>query len=382
MISRDRSGIYAEAARRGAPQAMQVADRWHLLKNLTAAIERFFLAKTGPLKLALGKATSETMRASVSSVTSSEALIEETDTRKREEGSGKRPPEPYTNLPPQVAAERKQRLAAQVRNYHKVQALSTKQLPITAIARRVGISTKTVRRYLQMPEPPTSKKPNRSYGDILAVHKAYLIQRWNEGCHSGRQLARGLVMLAPEKAPSVATVSRFTKLLRRGELTNNTPYQPLLLEDFSRKTRPLTSYQAALVMSLKPTQRKRWQQEYLERLCVLDEEIATTHSQVLAFTTMMRRRKGQQLDVWLEQALANEVAPLHNFAKGLQADYAAVRVGLTYQYSNGQVEGQNNRLKYLKRQMFGRASFNLLRARVLHRPSKSALLDLVEKLAS
>jgi len=81
---------------------------------------------------------------------------------------------------------------------------------------------------------------------------------------------------------------------------------------------------------------------------------------------MLREREGERLDTWLAEAASCEVAAMQRFAVGLSDDYAAVQAGLTLPYSNGQLEGQVNRLKAIKRQMYGRASFALLRQRVLH----------------
>lgn len=76
-----------------------------------------------------------------------------------------------------------------------------------------------------------------------------------------------------------------------------------------------------------------------------------------------------ELDAWLAASAATSVIPLHNFALGIQQDYAAVRAALETSWSNGQTEGQVNRLKFIKRQMYGRAKLDLLRLRVLYRPS-------------
>ena len=80
---------------------------------------------------------------------------------------------------------------------------------------------------------------------------------------------------------------------------------------------------------------------------------------------MSDTRQGEKLDKWLEQALASGIESLKNFARGLQQDYDAVKSALTVKWSNGPVEGQINRLKTIKRQMYGRAGFSLLRKRVL-----------------
>jgi transposase len=84
------------------------------------------------------------------------------------------------------------------------------------------------------------------------------------------------------------------------------------------------------------------------------------------FVSMVRQRQGGQLDAWLKRTREQGPAELIGFASGIRRDYAAVRAGLSRLESNGQVEGQITRLKYLKRQMYGRAKFDLLRLRVLH----------------
>ena len=86
-----------------------------------------------------------------------------------------------------------------------------------------------------------------------------------------------------------------------------------------------------------------------------------------AFCQMLRTRQGEHLDDWIKRAKESGIPELRSFAKGLLKDYDAVKAGLTLEWSQGQTEGQIQRLKVLKRQMFGRASFPVLRQRVLRR---------------
>ena len=86
----------------------------------------------------------------------------------------------------------------------------------------------------------------------------------------------------------------------------------------------------------------------------------------LDFAAMVRRRVKVQLPEWLRAAARSRLKELVGFARGISEDYEAVRNALTYEWSNGQLEGQVNRLKLIKRMMYGRAKFDLLRARVLH----------------
>ena len=103
------------------------------------------------------------------------------------------------------------------------------------------------------------------------------------------------------------------------------------------------------------------EQAYLTRLRDADATVATAYDLTQSFVTMARERTGDRLDAWLAEAEACGADALGRFAKGLRADYDAVRAGLTLEWSNGQTEGQVNRRKLVKRQMYGRADFDLLR---------------------
>ncbi len=107
-------------------------------------------------------------------------------------------------------------------------------------------------------------------------------------------------------------------------------------------------------------------QEYLWVLKDLNQEVAAAYELAQGFVRMLRGRHPEMLDGWLEEALGSVSPELRGFADGLRADHDAVRAALCEEWSNGQVEGQTNRLKLLKRQMYGRASFTLLRQRVLY----------------
>ncbi len=131
---------------------------------------------------------------------------------------------------------------------------------------------------------------------------------------------------------------------------------------------PPSARQVARWMTLPHERRLDWQNAYLTRLCQADPVIARTAELMLSFATMLRERQGeQQLDCWLEQVEKQEVSELQSFANGLKKDYDAVKAGLILPWSQGQVEGQVHRLKMIKRQMYGRAEFPMLRKRVLHR---------------
>jgi transposase len=112
--------------------------------------------------------------------------------------------------------------------------------------------------------------------------------------------------------------------------------------------------------------RSREAQTYLDQLCPIDLGIARAHALSQAFLTLVRERRGDELEAWMTEAIESEITALTRFARGLQEDLAAVKAGLTLAWSNGVTEGQIHRLKLVKRQGYGRAGFALLRQRVLH----------------
>jgi transposase len=137
-------------------------------------------------------------------------------------------------------------------------------------------------------------------------------------------------------------------------------------EDVKKKRAP-TARQVAHWMIFKEEQRLEWQQSCLTQLCEKDPHIAQTYELIHEFTTMLREREGERFDAWLARVEEQGASELQSFANGLKKDYDAVKAGLTLAWSNGQTEGQVLRLKLIKRQMYGRGSFKLLRKRVLHR---------------
>jgi transposase len=107
---------------------------------------------------------------------------------------------------------------------------------------------------------------------------------------------------------------------------------------------------------------------YLDALCQASDDLATVCQLAQRFVAMVKNRQVDALDPWLADTQAGSVLRLKTFAEGILKDYDAVRAALEFEWSNGQVEGQVNRLKVIKRIMYGRANFDLLRLRVLHPP--------------
>jgi transposase len=121
---------------------------------------------------------------------------------------------------------------------------------------------------------------------------------------------------------------------------------------------------AALVLC-RPNTLSAQQQALIDQANRLHPDIAHATDLAQAFATLLRTRSSASLDPWIHRVQASPFPALKSFAVGLHRDYAAVKAAFTWEWSNGRVEGHVNRLKFIKRQMFGRAKFDLLRLRVL-----------------
>jgi transposase len=121
----------------------------------------------------------------------------------------------------------------------------------------------------------------------------------------------------------------------------------------------------AVWMLLKPEKLKEAEQQVVETLCRLSPEVRQATALAHRFMQLVRDRQAGQLNEWMSEVAGSQLPELKAFARGLEQDRAAIEAALREQWSNGQTEGQVHRLKLLKRQMYGRAKFDLLRAKVL-----------------
>jgi transposase len=274
-----------------------------------------------------------------------------------------------TKLAPQEEASRQRRERFRER-YEQVQDLANKRVSPTEIAKRLGVSRQTIYRYLAMDSPPEHKASRIAAFKLLEPFRPYVLRRWNEGIRNGQQLWREVVSQGYRH--SRRSVERFVGQLRRetGQPFKFRQAAPApLYEEREQEAAPsdLTALQAARLLIAKEEERTAKERTRLVRLCQADPSIAQTAQVTAAFCQMLRTRQGEQLDDWIKQAKESGIPELSRFAKSLLKDYDAVKAGLTLEWSQGQTEGQIQRLKVLKRQMFGRASFPVLRQRVLRR---------------
>jgi transposase len=334
VVSRDRAAAYAEAAKKGAPRAIQVADRWHLLHNLVEALERCLLRFRPALKMAAGLGDSVL---------------------------GPLPSSDEATLVPwqqRAAAASQQHHATKVERYERMRTLRDAGFTILDIAQIVGATRPTVYRYLALGGPPERQRPQRSTRRILAPYEPYLIQRWAEGCRNRSRLFREIRLQGYQH--SARTVSLFLKRLAQDPSASAVaPSRPPV-------TRVPSARHVASSLVWRQDRLPEEERDYLQRLCDQEPMIALAYELAQDFADMARERTGQTFEAWLARATTSGIPELDRFARGLTEDRAAVEAGLSLEWSNGQTEGQVNKLKLLKRSMYGRANFDLLRLRLLN----------------
>ncbi len=308
IISRDRWSEYATAAQKGAPQATQVADRWHILHNLTESVSAVF----------------PRIRAEVTA-----------------------------SAPPQKGKAPSSTQKARQQQYQHLLLLSDQGLSPEQIAPMVGLSERTVYRWRAQNTVPSWKHQTRSTS-VIDPYQSYLLQRWQEGCQKGSVLCRELK--AQGYRGSERAVYRYLTFLQS---------QSSLQEKSTVVIPVLSSKRTTWLLVKEPCDLDEEEQDHLSLLRQGSPTADTVYQLVQEFGQMVRLRQGENLDAWLKKVDTCAVAELQTFAAGIQRDKAAVQAGLTLPYSNGLLEGHVNRLKLIKRSMYGRANFDVLRLRVL-----------------
>jgi transposase len=329
LITRDRSGSYSEGATRGAPNAIQIADRFHLLTNLTETLKQIVERNPGVLK--------------ISQPSPASFMPENIET------------EPVAEQ--KVAQTMSAGLTHKQELYRQVQELHHQKMSYRRIAKSLGMTTNTAMKYANLPEPPA--KQIRSSRKTLGFEQ-YIGKRWDEGVRAPKPLFLELANLGYKG--SYKTITRYVAALRGPTHTHRDAHA-------APKAPPskLLVSQAAFLLGKPAEKLDEDEKKIVQHLCQTSNQINTAHELAQSFQKMLRERIADEFENWLGAAEHSSVPGMKNFAAGLKRDYQAVKMALSQPWSNGQVEGQVNRLKLIKRQMQGRAKLDLLRQRVIHK---------------
>jgi transposase len=334
-VSRDRGAEYASVADTGAPQAIQVADRFHVCKNVSEAVQRLLARVLAEMKAAHqetdGKAT----------------VQEETATASVEEWR----PDPGVQVTRTIAIRRAERDA----RYQQAVRLREQGCSNEEIARQFRVNARTVRRWFEQDVAPDTR-PRRKRESDFDPYAPYVLKRWQDGERNGTRLWGEIA--AQGYPGSQRMVYRFLKTLKKTEVN---------LTGETHQVIQYTSTAAVCLFMRHPDKLEEGERLDLAALRRVHPDLETTYCLTQDFLQMLRKREGERLDTWLTQVQESQLSELQSFAHGVELDKAAVQAGLTLPINNGQTEGYVTRIKLVKRMMYGKAGFALLRQRVLYR---------------
>lgn len=346
VISRDRGGNYAKGAAAGAPAATQVADRWHLLSNLRLTLVR--------LADRLGREVRQIWKAMPPAAPV--APIQPTADCQPVQCQPRAAPEP-----PSAPTDNPQR-ARRLERYNQVKELYHQGIGYRTIARRLHIGRNCVRRFIRAEGFPERAQPRRRHH--VEKYAGVIQQRWKEGCRNAVAILQELK--AQGFDGSYDMVRRWMRPWRNLADAAHTPgRKPTKVVEPPAHRAP-SSHQVGWLLLQRAQDLQDQDQRFVSLLCEQCPAIAQAALLAGQFKSLVKNRDANALDTWLATSTAAD-APreMAGFAQGLKQDYSAVKAALTLPWSNGQVEGQINRLKLIKRQMYGRAKFDLLRRRFL-----------------
>ena len=378
-VSRDRGKDYTQGATQGAPQATQISDRFHLMKNFVEAVDAEVSCCYKHLRQAQLPLPSPD-------------IPQDDEWQQAPDGDGEqkhlRQQLDKQELFKQVkdlksrgfsSREIAQRLAIPVRRvYHwqarencpaggrgrvkhpdkhdrfeQIRELWVHGLSQKEIAQRLGMGVRTVQRWQKREEPSTNQS-RRKRRSIFDPYVPYVLLQWQQG---RRDI--GLIFQEIQNQGfkgSIRVVYRFVKSLRQQSLPLPAP-----------SVLDRISVQKAIWLIARSSEKLKADERIdLQQLCQTSQELRALHTLAQSFGQIVRQREGYHLHDWMRQVATSSFRHVQRFAQRLQQDKEEVLAGLTLIYSNGQVEGQVNKLKLLKRTMYGRAGFPLLRQRVLH----------------
>jgi transposase len=342
VLSRDRSATYRSGMDEGAPHAVQVADRFHLMQNLQETLERLLNSYSSQLKAV------EQQWRQAKTFTETVVVIAQ--------------PTATVDAQAQALVNHQRRIEQD----QEIRRLHQQQWTQRAISKTVGVSERTVRRQLRSPELAEIPARRVTFGrSILDPYKSRILAWWNDGIQETTLLMVFLQQLG--YTGSERTLMRYLKQLREAQgLPPRRATSTLGLAKVSDPQLPPFTARRASFLIVKPEQHRDAEEvDLLARLVAAHPDLNKAVELAEEFSQLLRERKAEGFDPWLMKAFKSALKSFQAFAKGLFEDYAAVRASMVLGVSNGMVEGFNNRLKMVKRQMFGRAGLGLLSKRFI-----------------
>ena len=323
VVCRDRATAYTKAVKEAAPDAIEVADRWHLLQSLSKAVEK---------------------------------ACHQHRTCLRKQAEQDEPPQAPAVVLPMPMLPRTPTIQRTRERYADVHRLVDRGWTVSAIARHLQLDRKTVRRFRDTPLDEllaSAKDFGVRRRDQLVPFLPYLHARFAAGITSGLRLFEEIGERGYQGGYS--TLTAYLRRLHEGTV------EPVRADLPS--PRRITSW----IMRPRDALTAR-EEDRLQDVKIACPDIARACDLARSFHDLLTHRRGHLLPEWIRQAEQDAPASVRSFAGFLRQDLDAVTAGLTLEWSSGKVEGHVNKIKMLKRAMFGRASFRLLRIRILTHP--------------
>lgn len=331
VVARDRAGAYGDGVRAGAPHARQVADRWHMLRNLGDAMRSIV----------------ERHHAIVHRI--ARQITNEMATRPQEA-----PAEPSR---PTAPIRRKQAaFARRQARYEEAKRLLADGLPLPDVAVRIGVDPRTLRRWCELDHAPLWDR--RLGGSILDPFRVHLEHRWAEGCGNARQLWRELVGLGFAGRPSIVRVWAGRRRKTDAEAGEPSPSR----RSRSGSWKPPSIHRLTRLLMTDTPEVADPDRLLCDRLLAQNPDLAAAVTAGQRLAGLLRKKTAGKLADVLDEVAGTSLV---RFAEGLKRDGVAVQNALELPWTTSPVEGQVNRIKTMKRAMYGRAKFDLLRRRVL-----------------
>lgn len=358
IVSRDRSSAYRSGITAGAPNVIQVADRFHLMQNLAEVLEQVLRTQTQVLKTVENIESEQVSSETIVVIAQMLNDLAPKSDRVSETGS-------QSQKEQLIGSAHWQKRSAQHRT---IWSLFEQGWSTSEIAQEVGLGVRTVQRDLRKPEFADPQRRS-DYGDSLAVpYRAFIINYLQK-----YKKPYGLLSALKRQGykGSRRTLSRYVhRLSEAGHFASQSQDRP---RSSAPKRKAGSTVPATLLSANRATwlvmrvhkERTREQKQLIKKLKIHSPVLKTAIELSEAFCKLIRHRQPEQFETWLQQVEVSDLVPFAKFAQGLQQDYEAVKAAMTLPISNGPVEGQINRLKLLKRQMYGRAGIKLLEQRFL-----------------
>ncbi|HEY4387765.1 MAG TPA: ISL3 family transposase, partial [Ktedonobacteraceae bacterium] len=346
IICRDRGARYPRGASKGAPHARQVLDRWHLLKNVGEVLQRTVAQYVDVLDQADQEIKARGPELNVP-----------LPSQEPSESKSRKPPR---RKPPTPSPQR----AWQLRMFEQVHELAAQGYSPYEIRKRLHLQNQTIKKYLQMEHFVDHR--HAPMGSSVEPYRAYLEARWAQGPVMIKTLWQELQ--AQGFSGCYKSVWNFVRdwPLPSGAQPSPSPAHAGMKQTKQPRVSKRSPWQVTRLLLRSPEDLSEADATYREALLRLSPHVAAASTLSVQFVQMVRQRQCKELPTWLHQAKTCHLEEFRRFASGLEKEYHALAAAFSEEWSNGQVEGQITRLKYLKRQMYGRAKIDLLRLRVLH----------------